>query len=92
MDSDSASTSALKVIVSVASLPLKASVANTLWVWHLTPVIGVSAPGIWHCMGLVVLISLVFHQYAKPNDLEGTYYWWLVLGPLFALFLGWVCK
>lgn len=91
-NSDAVSTSALKLIVLVGHLPLKAAVANALWAWHVTPVFGVAAPGVWRCMGLAVLVALYFHQYQKPGDEDATYYYFLVLGPLFGLFLGWLCK
>lgn len=91
-NSEPASTTALKLIVSVGNLPLKGAVANTLWLWHVTPVFGVAAPGVWRCMGLTVLIALIFHQYKKVEEYDATYYYYLVAGPLVALFLGWLCK
>ena len=91
-NSDSMSTSALKLIVSVGSLPLKGAVANALWGWHVAPTFGVAPPGVRRCMGLIVLIALVFHQYKKLEESDGTYYWFLVLGPLAALLVGWICK
>lgn len=74
-------------------------VLTLLWAWFAQPVFGLPALGLAQAIGVSLTIGFLTHEYADCAAKEGTALEraarplvQMILGPLFALLIGWVVK